>query len=129
MNTRRGIAATAATLAGLAVITGCSEADIASRNVSKDADNFKVARKITVLNGITGQKVMEIQGRCNVGNDDPEGEVSFTCKTDEGIKKNIVGLGDNGIWAVEQLDYRDVSTHQYKFVVIPAAVVPDIEVR
>jgi hypothetical protein len=129
MNTRTRIAAAALAAGALVAAAGCSEADIASRNISKDADNFRVARKITVLNGITGQKVMEIQGLCNVGNDDPAGEVSFTCKTEEGVKKNMVGLGDNGIWAVEQLDYADVSTHHYKFVIIPAAVTPDIEVR
>lgn len=38
--------------------TGCSEADRASHNVSKQADSFNVLRQITVINNITGDVMM-----------------------------------------------------------------------
>ena len=37
-------------LTGLALLAGCSEADKVSYNVSKEADNFNVRRRVTVIN-------------------------------------------------------------------------------
>jgi hypothetical protein len=64
------------------VLTGCtSEADTVSDNISKDADSFKVVRRIVFYNGITGQYILEVEGRCSLGNFDKNGELSVTCKT------------------------------------------------
>ena len=39
---------------GLAVgLTACSDADVASRNLSKASDQFEVSRRIVFFNGIT----------------------------------------------------------------------------
>jgi hypothetical protein len=78
------------------VLTGCtSEADTVSDNISKDADSFKVVRRIVFYNGITGNYILEVEGRCSLGNFDKNGELSVTCKTGEDeYKKHFLGLSD-----------------------------------
>lgn len=37
------------------IITGCSEKDRVGRNLTKEADNFNVARQLTVINCLNGK--------------------------------------------------------------------------
>lgn len=44
------ISLTLTTVAGLVLLTGCAnDANIASQNLSTDADNFKIQRKVTFM--------------------------------------------------------------------------------
>ena len=52
------------------LLTGCSQADTASRNLSSAADNFEVVRRIVFYNGITGEYILTIEGLCSLGNYD-----------------------------------------------------------
>ena len=73
-----------AATAGLLLLSGCSsDADIASHNVSKAADNFEIQRRIIFVNGITDKYLLVIEGRCSLGNFDAERELSVTCKVGE----------------------------------------------
>jgi protein involved in sex pheromone biosynthesis len=113
------------------VLTGCtSEADVASDNISKDADSFKVERQIVFYNGITGQYMLEIQGRCSIGNNDKAGEVSITCKTgpDE-YKKHFLGLSDNVTYFAQQLKSVHEDAYHYKVLFRPEEIIPDIETQ
>lgn len=47
---------------------GCTEADQVSRNISKEADNFNVTRKLTVLNARTDTVLLELTGTFALGN-------------------------------------------------------------
>jgi len=59
-------------LAGVLALgfTGCTDADIASKNLSKAADNFEIDRRIVFYNGITGDYMLELIGKCSLGNYD-----------------------------------------------------------
>ena len=119
---------------GLAILgmaaCGKSDADVASKNLSKDADNFKVARRVIFYNGITNEYMLSIEGMCSLGNSDPEYRLSVTCKTDKDeYKKHFLGLSDNVTYFVEQLEGQDVSTSRYKVIFKPTVIIPDIEVR
>ena len=48
--------------------TSCREADVVSSNVSKEADAFKVCRKITVINSRTDTIIYELQGIFSINN-------------------------------------------------------------
>ncbi len=115
----------------LAALAGCSsDADVASRNTSKAADNFEVARRIIFYNGITGEYMLTIQGYCSLGNDDRAGRLSVTCKTGPGAyKKHFLGLSDNVTFFVEQIDAKNVSTSMYRVIFKPSTIIPDIELR
>lgn len=122
---------TLALFAGLALmLAGCSsDADVASQNISTDADNFKVNRRIVAVNGITDQYILSVEGWCNINVDTNAHQLEITCKVEGGYKKHFVGLSDNTTYFVEQLDAANVSTKHYKVVFKPSVIVPDVEGR
>ena len=112
---------------------GCNpfrtDADVASENVSKAADQFEVLRRIVFYNGINGEYMLTVEGYCSLGNFDAERELTVTCKvgaTD--YKKHFLGLSDNVTYFVEQLNSANVSTDHYRVVFKPSVIVPDIEI-
>lgn len=117
-------------LAALAALAGCTtDADVASRNLSKAADQFEVTRRIVFYNGITGEYVLTIQGLCSLGNYDKTRELSVTCKTGPGAyKKHFLGLSDNVTFFLEQVEPSPASPYQYRVIFKPLAIVPDIEI-
>lgn len=116
--------------AALAALAGCTDADVASKNLSTAADQFEISRRIVFYNGITGDYMLTIQGLCSLGNNDPPKELSVTCKVGPGeYKKDFLGLSDNVTYFAEQLDAADVSTHQYRVVFKPSVIIPDIQLK
>ena len=43
------------TLTAAVALTGCTDADVASRNLSRAAENFEIDRRIVFYNGVTGR--------------------------------------------------------------------------
>lgn len=112
----------------LLILTGCSDADIAAANVSKAADQFEIDRRIVFYNGITGDYILVIEGRCALGNTDAAGELSVICKTGENeYKKHFLGLSDNVTYFAEQLESTAVDTYHYRVIFKPVTIVPDID--
>jgi len=111
------------------LLTGCNDdADIASRNLSKAADNFEIVRRVVFYNGITGDYILSVQGFCSVSNNGRS--VSFTCKNDQGkYVKHMLGLSDNVTYFSEQLSAQDVSIYQYRVTFKPDAIAPDFNIR
>lgn len=119
-------------LIGLAItLSACTDADIASSNLSKAADNFEIDRRIVFYNGITDTYLLSIEGRCSLGNaDDRSQQVTVTCKTGEdAYKKHFLGLSDNVTYFAEQLESADVSAYHYRVTFKPEAILPDIDLR
>lgn len=108
---------------------GCaSAADTASYNLSTQADNFQITRRITFYNGITGEYILVMEGLCSLGNNDAVGEVTVTCKTGEGLyKKHFLGLSDNVTYFAEQIDAYSVDPFHYKVIMRPETLLPDID--
>ena len=130
MRTRTRAVMAGVALATAAVLTGCSDADVASHNLSKAADNFEVQRRIVFYNGINGEYILEVQGLCSIGNNDSAGMLSVTCKTGEDeYKKHFLGLSDNVTFFAEQLDGVNVSTYYYRVTFKPQTIIPDVDVK
>lgn len=113
------------------IMAACTDADIASQNLSKAADNFEIDRRIVFYNGITDTYLLSIEGRCSLGNaDDRSQQVTVTCKTGEDqYKKHFLGLSDNVTYFAEQLEPADVSVYRYRVTFKPEAILPDIDMR
>jgi hypothetical protein len=111
-------------------IAACSSAaDVASKNLSKAADQFEVTRRVVFYNGITDSYMLTIEGRCSLGNFDSAGELTVTCKVGPNeYKKHFLGLSDNVTYFVEQLDASDVSDYRYRVIFRPSVILPDFEV-
>lgn len=115
-------------VAALGVVAACERpADVASRNLSMAADNFEIARRISFVNGITGDVLLVTEGLCSIGNDNSSTQMSITCKTEHGYVKNFLGLSDNVFYISEQLEGVDVSTFHYRTVFRPQSLIPDID--
>lgn len=105
---------------GAVALAACTDADVASRNLSKAADMFEVDRRVVFYNGITGDYILSVEGRCSLGNEDKTGRLSVTCKTGpDAFKKHFLGLSDNVTFFAEQLEPKDVSTYHYRVVFKP----------
>ncbi len=118
-----------ALLSGL-YLTGCKDADVASRNISQAADNFEITRRIVFYNGITGEYILTVEGLCSIGNDDRAGQLTITCKTGPNMyKKNFLGLSDNVTYFAEQIDAAPADVYHYRVIFKPASVIPNVEVK
>jgi hypothetical protein len=108
-------------------LAGCStDADVASENLSKAADQFEINRRIIFYNGITDKYMLTIEGRCSINHQDRQLEV--TCKTQGGeFKKHFLGLSDNVTYVAEQLEAASVSTDHYRVIFKPEVIVPDVD--
>lgn len=113
-----------------AILAGCSsEADIASKNLSKAADQFEVDRRIIFYNGITDSYMLTIEGKCSLGNQDNSGKLSVTCRVGEQkYKKHFLGLSDNVTYFVEHLEPTSASGFRHRVILRPDQIVPAIEV-
>lgn len=121
------ITAVAATVA----LAGCSsDADVASRNLSKAADQFEIDRRIVFYNGITDTYMLTIEGRCSLGSGSSSESITVTCKTGESeFKKHQLGLSDNVTYFSEQLEGADVSTYHYRVIFKPQSIVPNVDLE
>lgn len=125
---RRIAAAVAGVSLTLLGAVGCqSKADVASHNLSTEADQFKIERQIVFFNGITDKYLLEIDGRCSLGNHDPLKQLSVTCEVAPGeYEKHFLGLSDNVSYFVQQTQPAAVSTYHYQVLFRPETIVPDI---
>ena len=107
---------------------GCADADIASRNLSRAATHFEVDRRIVFYNGITGEYLLTVEGRCAIL--DQRSQLEVTCKLGtKDYRKHFLGFSDNVTYFAEQLSQGDVNTYHYRIAFKPQAVFPDFDFR
>ena len=126
----RIVAAVVAVVAALTLVGCTSDADVASKNLSKAAEQFEVFRRIVFFNGITDKYLLVIEGRCSVETSDSGlgGSIEVTCKLPDGtFKKSFLGLSDNVSYLVEQPEGVNVSTARYRVIFKPEVIVPNID--
>lgn len=111
-------------------LTACTDAEIASQNLSKAADMFEIQRRIVFYNGITDSYMLTIEGACSIDKDNQDNQLEVTCKTGQKeYKKHFLGISDNVTYFVEQLRDQNVSPDHYRVVFKPTAIVPDVDVQ
>lgn len=129
MKNAKKIATLAILTTGMIGLAACEDTDanVASHNLSKAADQFEIDRRIVFVNGITDQYLLLVEGRCSINDDGSQLEV--TCMTGPNeYKKHFLGLSDNVTYFAEHLDGTKVSTNHYRAVYKPATILPDIDV-
>lgn len=104
---RKSVFASAAAISVGAVlfVSACSPADQASTNISKSAENFRVTRQLTVINGFTDTVQFQLVGNFSIEVDEAASQLEVTAKVGPGsFRKHFVGLSDNVSYVVEDLD-------------------------
>lgn len=110
------------------LLAGCTtDANVASENLSKAADQFEIDRRVIFYNGITNDYILTIEGRCSI--EDEGTQLEVTCKVGANeYKKHFLGLSDNVTYFAEQLESADVSVYRYRVIFKPTVIVPDVDV-
>lgn len=107
-------------------MTGCvDEATVVSHNVSKEADNFNVVRRLTVINTRTDKCLLQMTGKISI--EDVENGIAVLVEVDrdKGLyQKHWVYLNPNTMYTVEDLNGVSVSKYAYELEFMPQELVP-----
>ena len=105
-------------------IAGCTEADRVSQNVSKEADNFNVTRRLAVINARTDKPVFEMIGNFSLSNN-TSNELEVTVETEKGVyKKHFIYLNDWTMYVVEDISGAYVNKYKYEINFLPEMISP-----
>jgi len=106
-------------------LSGCSEADKVSYNVSKQADNFNVKRRLTVINTRTDKCILQMTGKISIEDVANGIAVLVEVDRDKGIyQKHWVYLNENTMYTVEDLNGVEVSKYAYEMEFMPQMLAP-----
>lgn len=115
---------------GIALLTGCNDADVVSSNLSHDADNFKVQRRITFINTVSDEVLYTVEGNMAIVADTADNQLEITAQTgSDQYQKHFLGLSPTTVYIVEQLEWQDTNKYQFKITLKPSAVIPDVEIK
>ena len=108
------------------MLTGCRESYRVNHNVSLEADNFNVMRRLAVINTVSGEPVFEMVGRFSIEADTDDNQLEVVVEVDEGTyKKHIIGLNQaTTMYVVEDINGADVSKYKYEINYLPEAIQP-----
>ena len=110
-----------------AMVAGCGrEANQVSYNISQQADNFNVMRRLTVINTRTDKVLFRMSGRFSVQKED-DGDLAVIVEIDRKknrYQKHIVDLNDWITYVVEDLNGVEVSRYDYELEFMPQMLIP-----
>lgn len=110
---------------GICILSGCSDSEVVTQNIKKDAEQFKVLRRIVFMNNITGEYLFEAEGNCSVETNNEAARLELTCKTGEDkYKVHYFGLSDNTSYIVEQMEWKEENKYKYKIIFKPESIIP-----
>ena len=106
-------------------LSGCSEAERVSSNLSKQADNFNVIRQLTVINCIEGDVLFQMTGKMSITADTTDNQLEVIVEDENGTyKKHFIGLSDNVTYVVEDISTNNVSKYKYTLNYNPKMWIP-----
>lgn len=124
MNKLKKVLVVFVALIAVITLTACSEAEKVSYNVSQDADNFNVIRRVTVINTRTDKAEFEAIGRISVNTEDDK-KLVVIAETAKGVyKKHLINLTGNNMYVVEDLEGAKVNQYKYEINYMPESIIP-----
>lgn len=118
-------------LAGMmaAGLAGCSTAHTVNHNLSKEANEFNVYRKITVTNARTDTIMLQAEGYMSLSNN-AENELVVTIKTgDNQYYKDYIYLNDWTCYVMEQTEPKGTDKYHYELVFYPERIIPSVDIK
>lgn len=115
-----------AILIAIFLLTGCdSQATVVSQNVSKEADNFNVTRRLTVINSRSDKIVLSMVGKMSI--EDVENGIAVLVEVDRDkaiYQKHYIYLNEWTMYTVEDVNGVGVSKYAYEMEFMPQQVIP-----
>ena len=112
------------------VLGGCVRTSTTvNHNLSKDADEFNLYRKITVTNARTDTIMLQAEGYMSLSNNSAN-ELVVTIKTGENTYyKDYIYLNDWTCYVMEQTEPTGTDKYHYQLVFYPERIIPDVEIK
>lgn len=111
-------------IAGI-LLAGCTEADKVSQNVSQEADNFNVIRRLTVLNARSDKPMFELIVAFSITVDSADNQLEVICETGKNeYKKHFIALNEWTMYVVEDVSGAEVDKYRYEVNFLPESIVP-----
>lgn len=111
------------------LLAGCDQATNATTQLKDDANEFKLTRRITVVNLRTDTILYEIEGRLSY-TVESDGDLSIVAKTGENeFSRDSIGIGQAGIgvtYVVEQIEPNTVDPYHYHVKIY--ARLPEVDI-
>ena len=122
----KNIVITGLVLISLFGLAACRESDKVSHNISQEADNFNVIRRVAVINTRTDKIEFEVIGRISVDTEANKGKrLEILVETDKGVyKKHMVNLTGWNMYVVEDIEGAKVNQYKYEINYMPESIVP-----
>lgn len=108
----------------LCVLAGCRESDRVSYNVSQQADNFNITRRLVAINTRTDKPVLEVIGRFAIKNSDYDELEVIVEVGHERYKKHYVYLNEWITYTVEDLSGAFADPYHYEVNFLPQMIQP-----
>lgn len=109
----------------IGIFTACTEAERVNSNISEEAENFNVYRRVTVINCIQGDTLFSVEGRMNITADTADKQLELIVEVEDGVyKKHFIGLSDNVTYTVEDISGAEVSKYHYEINFNPKMWIP-----
>ena len=106
-------------------LTGCTEAENVSYNVSQEADNFNVVRRLTVINARTDKPMFELIGAFSINTDKEDGQLEVICEVENGVyKKHFIRLNEWTMYVIEDIGGAKVNKYKYEVNYMPEKIMP-----
>lgn len=106
------------------MLVGCRQSKRVSYNLSKEADNFNITRRLAVINARTDEAIFELIGNFSIANN-ADNELEITVETESGVyKKHFVYLNEWTIYVVEDVSGAYVDKYHYEVNFLPEMIVP-----
>lgn len=108
-----------------AMFCGCDrQSDRVAYNISQQADNFNVTRRLAVINARSDTPVFELIGNFALKNS-AYNELEVIVETAPGVyKKHYVYLNDWTIYVVEDVSGAYVDPYHYEVNFLPEMIIP-----
>lgn len=105
------------------VLSSCRQADNVRHNLQREADDFNVRRRITVLNTRTDKTMMQITGLLSIKTDS-DGDLNITIEKSPGeYILNYAHLSKDTTYIVEQIETKEVNKYKYEIKLYPENIV------
>ena len=125
MNITKKIIAGVSAVVCAVSLAACREADRVNYNITEEAENFNVYRRVTVINCIQGDTLFEIEGLMNIEADTDDDQLEIIVEIEDGkYKKHFIGLSDNVTYTVEDITGCEVDKYHYEINYNPNMWIP-----
>lgn len=122
---KKKLIAFATVVAAAVLMVSCSKADRVSHNLSREADEMNITRKVTVINGITNQTIFQATGQMSIEYVEERKQLNIIALDDEGnYKKHIIGISDNVSYVVEDVTGMKGIDTKYRMYFNPNMILP-----